>query len=131
MRKNILHDLKKLFFYKSFFFFFFFFESCSPSIFLRFYEWSNTSKKSTAHSFIQNATLINFLKNNSKSILKYFINKFFFLIPQAKVAHSLPTVLTKVPLFAEGMRKNSIRDSGVNKECLKQQVYHPRLRLGR
>ena len=54
-----------------------------------------------------------------------------FLIPQAKVAHSLPAVLTKVPLFTEGMRKNSIRDSGVNKECLKQQAYHPRLRLGR
>ena len=62
---------------------------------------------------------------------KFYKKKVFFLIPQAKVAHSLPAVLTKVPLFAEGMRKNSIRDSGVNKECLKPQVYHPRLRLGR
>ena len=56
---------------------------------------------------------------------------YFFVIPQGKVAHSLPAVLTKVPLFAEGIRTNSIRDSGVNKECLKQQVYHPRLRFRR
>ena len=66
-------------------------------------------------------------------VINYYeiYRKYFFLIPLAKVAQSLPAVLTKVPLFAEGMRKNSIRDSGVNKECLKQQVYHPRLRLGR
>ena len=57
--------------------------------------------------------------------------KQFFLIPQAKASHFLPVVLTKVPLTAEGMRKNRMRDSGVNKECLKQQVYRPRLHLSR
>ena len=59
------------------------------------------------------------------------IDKNVFLIPQAKMAHSLPVVMKNVSLFAAGMRKNTIRNLGVNKECLKQQLYHPRLCLGR
>ena len=73
----------------------------------------------------------NYMKYNFKKKTREIHKNDLFFIPQVKVAHSLPAVLTKVPLFAEGMRKNCIRDSGVNKECLKQQVYHPRLRLGR
>ena len=62
-----------------------------------------------------------YMKSSNKEpnkIKKKFIiqqKKYLFLIPQAKVAHSLPAVLTKVPLFAKGMRKNSIRDSGASK----------------
>ena len=42
------------------------------------------------------------LKITGKLLPEAMPKKIFFLIPQAKVAHSLPAVLTKVPLFASG-----------------------------
>ena len=42
----------------------------------------------------------------------------------------LPLVFTKMLLSPKDVRKNSILASGGNKECLKSQVYCPRLHLG-